>query len=70
MGGQQPPWGCCRGHCFSDEGDAKGYWVVFFSLLERYIYTAARSADVFGDLERQLAISAEIEANRQAEGKT
>ena len=54
---------------FSDEGAAKGYWVGFFSHLERYIYAAARSADVFADLERQLAISAEIEANRQAEGE-
>ena len=52
---------------FSDESAAKGYWVGFFSHLERFIYTAARSADVFADLERQQAIYAEIEANRQAE---
>ena len=37
---------------FSDDSDSKGYWVGFFSYLERFIEAGASFVDVFDDLDR------------------
>lgn len=53
---------------FKDESEAKGYWVGFFSHLERLIYAGARNIDVFDDLRMENGKVAEIEARRDLEG--
>jgi hypothetical protein len=35
---------------FSDESTRKGYWVGFFSYLERLLHAQARNIDVFADV--------------------
>ncbi|RXZ38149.1 hypothetical protein D9O50_00955 [Oxalobacteraceae bacterium CAVE-383] len=37
---------------FKDESDAQGYWVGFFSHLERIIFAQAQRMDVFDDIDR------------------
>lgn len=37
---------------FDDTSAAKGYWVGFFSYLERLLYAQAKRMDVFADLEQ------------------
>lgn len=37
---------------FADESRAKGYWVGFFSHLERLIYEKAQQLDVFAETDR------------------
>lgn len=49
---------------FSDESSANGYWVGFFSHLERLIHAAAKHMDVFADVDRVNAYYAEITAQR------
>lgn len=52
---------------FKDESGATGYWVGFFSHLERLIYAQAQQMDVFADVDRINAYYAEIEAKRALE---
>lgn len=52
---------------FGDEGRRKGYWVGFFSHLERILYAQAEHSDPFADLDRFLAEDQESE--RQAEAQ-
>ena len=54
---------------FNDDTAAKGYWVGFFSHLERYIHSASRFVDVFGDLKRVQEMYADIENARKAEAQ-
>ncbi|WP_341674960.1 hypothetical protein [Niveibacterium sp. SC-1] len=54
---------------FRDEGGAKGYWVGFFSHLERLICAQANRMDVFEDLARVNAVVAEIAARRANEAR-
>lgn len=44
---------------FRDDTGAKGYWVGFFSQLERLIHAEARRIDVFADVDYVNAIYAE-----------
>jgi hypothetical protein len=37
---------------FKDTSNAAGYWVGFFSHLERIIFAQAQRMDVFGDIDR------------------
>ena len=52
---------------FADDSEAKGYWVGFFSYLERLIYFGAKSIDVFGDVDSLMARDVEIDAARKRE---
>lgn len=55
---------------FKDESDAKGYWVGFFSHLERLIYAQAQRMDVFADVDRINAYYVEMAAKRALEAET
>ncbi|ECY9625004.1 hypothetical protein AVH85_10525 [Salmonella enterica subsp. enterica serovar Cerro] len=55
---------------FKDETGAKGYWVGFFSHLERLIHAQAQRMDVFADVDRINAYYAEIAAKRALEAET
>jgi hypothetical protein len=55
---------------FKDESGAKGYWVGFFSHLERLIYATAQRIDVFADVDKINAYYAEIAAKRALEAET
>ena len=52
---------------FSDKSCATGYWVGFFSQLERLIFISAQLVDVFADVDKINARYAEIKAKRQIE---
>lgn len=55
---------------FKDETGAKGYWVGFFSHLERLIHAQAQRMDVFADVDRINAYYAEIADKRALEAET
>jgi hypothetical protein len=55
---------------FKDESGAKGYWVGFFSHLERLIYATAQRIDVFADVDTINTYYAEIAAKRALEAET
>lgn len=55
---------------FKDESGAKGYWVGFFSHLERLIYATAQRIDVFADVDKINAYYAECAAKRALEAET
>lgn len=55
---------------FTDESGAKGYWVGFFSYLERLIHAQAQRIDVFADVDLVNADYAEIAARRALETDT
>ena len=55
---------------FQDISDAMGYWVGFFSYLERLILAQAQRMDVFEDVDRVNAYYAEIEAKRALRAET
>lgn len=55
---------------FKDETGAKGYWVGFFSHLERLIHAQAQRMDVFADVDRINAYYAEIAVKRALEAET
>jgi hypothetical protein len=52
---------------FMDESDAKGYWVGFFSYLERLIFAQTQWMDVFGDVDRIKACYARRNGKRDIE---
>jgi hypothetical protein len=54
---------------FKDETGAKGYWVGFFSHLERLIEFGARHVDVFADVDKIHALYDKIEADRELEAE-
>ncbi len=54
---------------FTDESGAKGYWVGFFSYLERLIYAQAKHIDVFADVDLVNARYAKIKAARELEAE-
>jgi hypothetical protein len=54
---------------FTDESAAKGYWVGFFSYLERLIHAMAMHIDVCADLERVNAHYAECSAYTTEHGQ-
>ncbi|MBL1264527.1 hypothetical protein [Candidatus Methylomicrobium oryzae] len=54
---------------FKDNSDAKGYWVGFFSHLERLIYAQAQRMDVFADVDRVNASYAEVVGKARAKPK-
>lgn len=45
---------------FKDETGAKGYWVGFFTHLERLLFSQAQRMDVFGDLQMLQAVYADM----------
>ena len=55
---------------FSDESDSKGYWVGFFSYLERFIEAGASFIDVFDDMDRTNKHVDAILAAREIEAAT
>jgi hypothetical protein len=55
---------------FSDESASKGYWVGFFSYLERLIHAMAMHIDVCADLEMVNAHYAECAVRTKAHGRT
>ncbi len=55
---------------FSDDTATKGYWVGFFSYLERMLYFAAQKTDVQSDVTRVNAFYAELNAKRESEEQT
>lgn len=55
---------------FQDKSGAMGYWVGFFSYLERLILAQAQRMDVFEDVDRVNAHWAEIEAKRALRAET
>ncbi|MFZ6774299.1 hypothetical protein ACO0LB_16440 [Undibacterium sp. SXout7W] len=54
---------------FNDATATKGYWVGFFSHLERLIFATARQIDVFADVDRVHANTAAILAAREQEAQ-
>lgn len=52
---------------FSDNSNAKGYWIGFFAHLERLIHATAQRIDVFSDIDSIGAHYSEIAAKRAAE---
>ena len=52
---------------FNDQSAAKGYWVGFFSHLERFIFRGAQRVSVFGDLDQLNAHYDVIEAEDVSE---
>lgn len=54
---------------FNDKSANAGYWVGFFSHIERYIAAGCRFADVFADLKREDDIYSQINDAREAEDR-
>lgn len=52
---------------FADDSGAKGYWVGFFSHLERYIVAGAQNVNVFDDAERRNDHQLKLEAAARTE---